>query len=109
MEKAACVEKEAWCWCWCLTVLPTLTAPEKEPETREKCYKKRWGRRRRSWRAPRTTSTSSRRCQRRSTVIYLKNYFSQKCSSVFGKQKVEPIVKDDETPEVAKPAAVESR
>jgi len=27
---------------------------------------------------------------------------------VFGKQKVEPVVKD-ETPEVAKPAAVESR
>jgi hypothetical protein len=30
-------------------------------------------------------------------------------SQVFGKQKVEPIVKDDETPEVAKLAAVESR
>ncbi|CAN6322634.1 unnamed protein product, partial [Urochloa humidicola] len=39
--------------------------------------------------------------------ICLRNYFSQKCSSVFGNQKVEPVVKD-ETPKVAKPAAVES-
>ncbi|CAL4919018.1 unnamed protein product [Urochloa decumbens] len=35
--------------------------------------------------------------------ICVKNYFSQKCSSVFGKQKVEPVVKD-ETPKVVKPA-----
>ncbi|RLN42696.1 uncharacterized protein C2845_PM01G28690 [Panicum miliaceum] len=107
-------------------------APEKEPETREKCYDKAVGEEATFLESAMDYLNQFKAMPAQKHWICLKNYFSQKCSSisiasvlflimmffvanlllllslVFGKHKVEPVVKD-ETPEVAKPAAVGSR
>ncbi|KAG2546246.1 uncharacterized protein LOC120649925 [Panicum virgatum] len=103
MEKAACVRKEAVAAPE--EAPPTLMAPEKEPE---KCYKKTVGEEATFLESAKDYFNQFKAMPAQKHWICLKNYFSQKCSSVFGKQKVEPVVKD-ETQEGAKPAAVESR
>lgn len=89
---------------------PTLTAPlpapEKEPVTQEKCYRKTVGEEVTFLETAKDYFNQFKEIPAQKHWICLKNYFNQKCASVFGKQKVEPVVKDDETPEVvAKPAA----
>ncbi|RLN42937.1 uncharacterized protein C2845_PM01G29910 [Panicum miliaceum] len=83
-------------------------APEKVLETGEKCYKKTVEEEATFLESAKDYFNQFKAMPAQKHWICLKNYFSQKCSSVFSKQKVQPVVKD-ETPEVAKPAAVESR
>ncbi|CAN6322776.1 unnamed protein product [Urochloa humidicola] len=105
VKKEACMKKEAVAAP--VVATPTLTAPEKEPEAPEKCYKKTVGEEATFLESAKDYFNLFKAMPAKKHWICVKNYFSQKCSSVFGKQKVEPVVKD-ETPKVAKPAAVES-
>ncbi|XP_062214737.1 uncharacterized protein LOC133915549 isoform X2 [Phragmites australis] len=96
---------------------PTLNvpqAPQKEPEQLEKCYKKTVGEDATFLESAKDYFNQFKDMTAQKHWICLKNraraageYVSQKSGSVFGKQNVDPVV-NDSTPEVAKPAAVES-
>ncbi|CAN6297964.1 unnamed protein product [Urochloa humidicola] len=98
MEKEGGVKKEAVAAP--VEATPTLKAPEK-------CYKKTVGEEATFLESAKDYFNQFKAMPAQKHWICVKNYFSQKYNSVFGKQKVEPVVKD-ETPKVAKPAAVES-
>ncbi|KAL6637003.1 hypothetical protein ACP70R_024575 [Stipagrostis hirtigluma subsp. patula] len=97
-----------------------LTAPPppqpQEPAPGDKCYKKTVGEEATFLESAKDYFSQFKDMPAKQHWICLKNWIGQKSSSVFGKQKVEPVVKDgtpevafkDDTPEVAKPAAVES-
>ena len=88
MEKAACARKEAVAVAVpeeatpTLTAPPTLMAPEKEPETREKCYKKTVGEEATFLESAKDYFNQFKAMPAQKHWICLKNYFSQKCSSV---------------------------
>ncbi|WVZ60342.1 hypothetical protein U9M48_010383 [Paspalum notatum var. saurae] len=115
MEKDGGVKKEAVVAApEAATATPTATleavtappqAPEKAPE---KCYKKTVGEEATFLESAKDYFNQFKEMPPQKHWICLKNYISQKCNSVFGKQKVEPVVKD-EMPEVAKPSAAESQ
>ncbi|CAN6292325.1 unnamed protein product [Urochloa humidicola] len=104
MEKEAGVKKEAGMKKEAVAApveaTPTLKAPEK-------CYKKTVGEEATFLESAKDYFNQFKAMPAQKHWICVKNYFSQKYNSVFGKQKVEPVVKD-ETTKVAKPAAVES-
>ena len=83
MEKAACVRKEAVAAPEeappTLTAPPTLMAPEKEPE---KCYKKTMGEEATFLESAKDYFNQFKAMPAQKHWICLKNYFSQKCSSV---------------------------
>ncbi|KAL6843479.1 hypothetical protein ACP4OV_026541 [Aristida adscensionis] len=92
-----------------------LTAPSPPPQEKEqkpapgegKCYKKTVGEEATFLESAKDYLSQFKDTPAKSHWICFKNWISQKSGSVFGKQKVEPVVKD-ETPEMAKPVAAES-
>ena len=69
-----------------LTATPTLTAPlpapEKEPETQEKCYKKTVGEEATFLETAKDYFNQFKEIPAQKHWICLKNYFNQKCGSV---------------------------
>ncbi|KAJ1293825.1 hypothetical protein BS78_01G098400 [Paspalum vaginatum] len=108
MEKDGGVKKEAVAAPEAATLTAPLEAVTALPQAPEKCYKKTVGEEATFLESAKDYFNQFKEMPAEKHWICLKNYVSQKHNSVFGKQKVEPVVKD-EMQEVAKPSAVESQ